>query len=181
MTATYAWVGKFWPPESDQKCRSTDKRCAGRPLAGKQPVYLNALLPAERTFRPEHGLPRSARRRAGYRARPCRGRWDRGSYAPLAHTGDGRARLAVGAGSDAPNRGRSRPGPGETSLPTRARRRTARHRRRAHVFDFSGQVVVITGAAAGIGFGIAQAFHEAGARVALGDLRAPALARAAMR
>jgi 3-oxoacyl-[acyl-carrier protein] reductase len=48
-------------------------------------------------------------------------------------------------------------------------------------FDFSGQVVVVTGAAAGIGLGIAEAFHAAGARVALGDLREPALKRAADR
>ena len=45
--------------------------------------------------------------------------------------------------------------------------------------DFTGAVVVVTGAAAGIGQGIAQAFHAAGARVALGDLRKEAAERAA--
>ena len=40
---------------------------------------------------------------------------------------------------------------------------------------------VVTGAGAGIGFGIAEAFHRAGAGVALGDFREPALARAADR
>jgi len=38
-------------------------------------------------------------------------------------------------------------------------------------FDFSDAMVVVTGAAAGLGLGIARAFHAAGARVALGDLR----------
>ena len=38
-------------------------------------------------------------------------------------------------------------------------------------FDFSNAMVVVTGAGAGIGQGIAQAFHAAGGRVALGDLR----------
>ena len=46
-------------------------------------------------------------------------------------------------------------------------------------FDFSNAMVVVTGAAAGIGLGIAQAFHAAGARVALGDLRKDAVERAA--
>jgi len=47
------------------------------------------------------------------------------------------------------------------------------------MFDFSGHVVCVTGAAAGIGLGVARAFHEAGARVALGDFREAALRRAA--
>ena len=38
-------------------------------------------------------------------------------------------------------------------------------------FDFSDTMVVVTGAGAGIGQGIAQAFHAAGGRVALGDVR----------
>src|SRR5919204_2652663 len=46
------------------------------------------------------------------------------------------------------------------------------------MLDFTGHVVLVTGGAAGIGFGIADAFHAAGARVALGDLRADALDRA---
>ena len=46
-------------------------------------------------------------------------------------------------------------------------------------FDFSNATVVVTGAAAGIGQGIAQAFHTAGGRVALGDLRKDAVERAA--
>ncbi len=46
-------------------------------------------------------------------------------------------------------------------------------------FDFKDGVVLVTGAAAGIGHGIAQAFHQAGARVALGDVREAALKRAA--
>lgn len=49
------------------------------------------------------------------------------------------------------------------------------------MFDFSSHVVVVTGAGAGIGFGIASAFHEAGARVALGDFRQPALQRSMAR
>ena len=47
------------------------------------------------------------------------------------------------------------------------------------MLDFAKDVVLVTGAAAGIGFGIAEAFHRAGARVALGDRRESALARAA--
>jgi NAD(P)-dependent dehydrogenase (short-subunit alcohol dehydrogenase family) len=46
-------------------------------------------------------------------------------------------------------------------------------------FDFSDAMVVVTGAAAGIGLGLAQAFHAAGGRVALGDLRKDAVERAA--
>jgi NAD(P)-dependent dehydrogenase (short-subunit alcohol dehydrogenase family) len=47
--------------------------------------------------------------------------------------------------------------------------------------DFTDQMVLVTGAATGIGFGISEAFHAAGARVALGDLNEPALGRAAER
>ena len=43
---------------------------------------------------------------------------------------------------------------------------------------FAGQNVIVTGAASGIGLGIAQAFHEAGASVVLGDLREDALDQA---
>lgn len=46
-------------------------------------------------------------------------------------------------------------------------------------FDFSDVPVVVTGAGSGIGLAIAQAFHAAGARVALGDLNAEAAERAA--
>jgi NAD(P)-dependent dehydrogenase (short-subunit alcohol dehydrogenase family) len=49
------------------------------------------------------------------------------------------------------------------------------------MFDFTGHVVCVTGAGAGIGFGVARAFHEAGARVALGDVRESALDRAVSR
>jgi len=49
------------------------------------------------------------------------------------------------------------------------------------MFDFRDQVVLVTGAGTGIGFGIAQAFHAAGARVALGDVDERSLARAADR
>ena len=47
------------------------------------------------------------------------------------------------------------------------------------MFDFKDHAVLVTGAGAGIGLGIAQAFHQAGARVALGDLRDAGLKRAA--
>src|SRR5207244_7347759 len=47
------------------------------------------------------------------------------------------------------------------------------------MFDFRDHSVLVTGAGAGIGLGIAQAFHQAGARVALGDLREDGLKRAA--
>ena len=46
-------------------------------------------------------------------------------------------------------------------------------------FDFSKAMVVVTGAASGIGLGIAQAFHAAGGRVALGDIHKDMVERAA--
>ena len=46
-------------------------------------------------------------------------------------------------------------------------------------FDFDGTVVAVTGAGSGIGLTIAQAFHAAGAQVAVGDLDGERAARAA--
>ncbi len=46
-------------------------------------------------------------------------------------------------------------------------------------FDFRDETVVVTGAGAGIGLAIAQAFHAAGARVALGDMNTKAAEHAA--
>ena len=43
---------------------------------------------------------------------------------------------------------------------------------------FDGQVVIVTGAASGIGLGIARAFHDAGASVVLGDVQQDALDQA---
>lgn len=43
---------------------------------------------------------------------------------------------------------------------------------------FDGQVVIVTGGASGIGLGIAQAFHDAGASVVVGDFREDALTQA---
>src|SRR5215207_4880025 len=43
---------------------------------------------------------------------------------------------------------------------------------------FDGQAVIVTGAASGIGLGIARAFHDAGASVVLGDVREDALDQA---
>ena len=48
-----------------------------------------------------------------------------------------------------------------------------------NAFDFGGSTVVVTGAGSGIGLAIAQAFHAAGARVALGDLQGQAAEQAA--
>jgi 3-oxoacyl-[acyl-carrier protein] reductase len=47
--------------------------------------------------------------------------------------------------------------------------------------DYTDRTVLVTGAATGIGLGIAQAFHDAGARVALADVNEPELAKAADR
>jgi 3-oxoacyl-[acyl-carrier protein] reductase len=47
--------------------------------------------------------------------------------------------------------------------------------------DFTNEVVLVTGAATGIGFGIAEAFHQSGARVALGDVNEAGLSRATAR
>ena len=43
---------------------------------------------------------------------------------------------------------------------------------------FDGQVVIVTGAASGIGLGIARAFHDAGANAVLGDVQEDALDQA---
>ncbi len=43
---------------------------------------------------------------------------------------------------------------------------------------FAGQIAIVTGAASGIGLGIARAFHREGASVVLGDVRQDALDRA---
>src|ERR1700730_6880075 len=43
---------------------------------------------------------------------------------------------------------------------------------------FDGQVVIVTGAASGIGLGIARAFHDSGANVVLGDVHEGALDQA---
>ena len=43
--------------------------------------------------------------------------------------------------------------------------------------DYSGQTVVVTGAGAGIGYGMVESFHAAGANVVLGDYRQEALDR----
>jgi len=52
-------------------------------------------------------------------------------------------------------------------------------RQAAVSFDFDGHVALVTGAGAGIGQAIARAFHAAGARVALGDIREAAVERIA--
>jgi 3-oxoacyl-[acyl-carrier protein] reductase len=46
------------------------------------------------------------------------------------------------------------------------------------MLDFTDRHVVVTGAGAGIGFGIARGFHQTGARVSLLDIRPEALQRA---
>src|SRR5262249_57638393 len=70
--------------------------------------------------------------------------------------------------------------PGVHGGPGAARRRwRPRPLSAAPTFDFTDRVVAITGAGAGIGQGLAEAFHAAGARVALGDLREAPLKRAA--
>ena len=46
-------------------------------------------------------------------------------------------------------------------------------------YNFKGQVALVTGAAAGIGFAAAQAFSKAGAAVVLADVNEEALRSAA--
>jgi hypothetical protein len=53
--------------------------------------------------------------------------------------------------------------------------------RRGAMADHTDRTVLVTGAATGMGFGIAQAFHASGARVALGDVNEAGLAKAADR
>ena len=43
------------------------------------------------------------------------------------------------------------------------------------MFDYTDKHVIITGGAAGIGFGIAKCFHDAGAKISIGDFRPDAL------
>jgi 3-oxoacyl-[acyl-carrier protein] reductase len=52
-------------------------------------------------------------------------------------------------------------------------------RQAALSLDFTNHVALVTGAGAGIGQAIARAFHAAGARVAVGDMREAALKRTA--
>jgi 3-oxoacyl-[acyl-carrier protein] reductase len=47
------------------------------------------------------------------------------------------------------------------------------------MLSFAGETVLVTGAGAGIGLGIAQGFHAAGAKVAISDIRAETVDRAA--
>lgn len=49
------------------------------------------------------------------------------------------------------------------------------------MFDYQDDIVLITGAGAGIGYGIAEAFLNAGAKIALGDYRQEALDRSVSR
>ena len=47
--------------------------------------------------------------------------------------------------------------------------------------EFAGKVAVVTGAASGIGLGLATRFAEEGMRVVLADIEAPALESAVSR